>query len=115
MSKGMSYYYSGTKGHIVEIASSLPSNPQQLLSTGWKDISHPQQAAAGSYTYQEISSGLKIRFDKETYGADGFKGQNHYHILNPGATGNADLYLNKYGEPVRKSSKQSHILPNGGR
>lgn len=114
MSKDLSYLYTGTTGHIVDVASSLPNDPQQLIDSGWEDISHPAQANAGSFTYREISSGLRVRFDKGVPGADGFRGKNHYHILNPDATGNSDLYLDKTGTPVRKNSKKSHILPNGG-
>lgn len=114
MSKDNCYHYSGTKGHIVDVASSLPSNPQQLLDSGWEDVSHPQQAASGSFTFKEKSSGLRVRFDKGVPGANGFRGKDHYHILNPNATGNSDLYLDKEANPVRKNSKKSHILPNGG-
>lgn len=59
------------------------------------------------------STGLKIRFDEKVNGAKGFKGKNHYHILNPNVTGNKDLYLDKNGNPVNKGSKASHILPKG--
>ena len=33
------------------------------------------------------------------------------HILNPNSTGKHDYYLDKYGNPVAKNSKASHILP----
>lgn len=111
MSKGISYHYSGTKGHIVSVASSLPSNPSELIKNGWKDISHPGSAASGHYELKEVSTGLRVRFDKKASGAPGFKGKDHYHIHNPNATGNHNLYLDKDGNPVRKSSKASHILP----
>lgn len=114
MSKDLSYLYTGTKGHIVDVASSLPSNPQKLINSGWEDVSHPDQAKAGSFTYREKSSGLKNRLDKGVPGKNGFRGKNHYHILNPDATGNSNLYLDKFGNPVKKNSKQSHILPEGG-
>ena len=111
MSKGLSYHYSGTKGHIVSVASSLPSNPLELVKSGWEDISHPKAAASGHYELKEISTGLRIRFDEKVLGASGFKGKAHYHIHNPNASGNHNLYLDKEGNPVRKSSTSSHILP----
>ena len=37
MSKGLSYNYSGTKGHIVSVASSLPKTYKSLLGSGWTD------------------------------------------------------------------------------
>ncbi len=111
MSKGYSYLYTGTKGHIIAVASSLPENNQQLISEGWIDISHPKQASSGHYTYKEPSTGLRIRFDKAKSGATGFAGKNHYHIFNPDATSTKDMYLDAKGNPVSKNSKSSHILP----
>ncbi len=111
MSKGLSYNFSGTKGDVVAIANSLPQNGAGVESQGWKDISHPDQAAHGHYTYEDPKTGLRIRYDTPTPGASGFAGKDHFHILNPNATGNSDLYLDKYGNPVRKNSKASHILP----
>ena len=114
MSKGFGYEYSGTQGHIVGVASSLPSNPNKLLNDGWEDISNPNAKAAGHMILKEKSTGLKIGFDKKTPGANGFKGKDHYHIYNPDATSNKNLYLDKNGNPVRKGHAKSHILPEGG-
>ena len=113
MSKGLSYSYSGTKGDIVDIASSLPKDPQSLLDGDWLDITPSAAKGKGHILLQDGDTGLKIRFDKGDPGANGFKGKDHYHILNPDATGNSDLYLDKNGDPVRKGSKNSHILPKG--
>ena len=115
MSKGPSYYYSGTKGDIIATASSLPENGNTLISQGWKDISHPRQAQAGSHTYEDPVTGLRIRFDEAKPGAKGYAGKDHYHILNPNATGSKDLYLDKNGNPVAKNSKATHILPKKGK
>ena len=62
---------------------------------------------------KEPSTGLKISFDKGKPGEKGFKGIDHYHIFNPDATGNSNLYLDANGEPVRKGSGKSHITPKG--
>lgn len=113
MSKGLSYAYTGTKGHIIAIASELPKTGQSLLDAGWEDISHPSQAATGHYTYREPSTGLRIRYDEPSSGANGFAGKHHYHILNPNAHDSRDMYLDKNGNPVKKNSKASHILPKG--
>ncbi len=114
MSKPPTYSYTGTKGHIADVANSLPQTGKGLLDQGWVDISHPNQAQAGSFTYEEPSTGLRIRYDKPKPGAPGFAGKDHYHILNPKATSNSNLYLDKNGNPCAKGSKESHILPNGG-
>ena len=113
MSKGPSYAFSGTKGYIVSVATSLPETGDQLVEQGWKDISHPRQAASGSHTYEDPATGLRIRYDKPKAKAQGFAGRDHYHILNPNAKNNKDRYLDKDGNPVPKGSKASHILPKG--
>lgn len=114
MSKGLSYKYTGTKGYITAVASSLPQYGGGLLAKGWKDISHPKQAEQGSFMYRDPDTGLKVRYDKGKPGESGFSGKNHYHILNPGAHNSLDMYLDKNGDPCSRGSKASHILPNGG-
>ena len=111
MSKSDSHLYSGTKGHITRVIESLPKNPKKLLKRGWTDISHPKQKEHESITLKENDTGLTIRFDKGTPDASGYRGKDHYHIYNPSASGNKDLYLDKEGNPVPKNSKKSHIIP----
>ena len=113
MSKPLSYKYTGTKGHIVAVASSLPKNPNDLLSKGWKEITDPRAKEAGNArVFKEKDTGLRIRFDKGTPGGFGFKGKDHYHIDNPNATDKKERrYLDKNGNPVNKNSKASHIIP----
>ena len=113
--KNSGYSYSGTKEDIAATASSLPEHGSTLVSQGWNDISHPKQAEAGSHTYEDPSTGLRIRFDEAKPGENGYAGKNHYHILNPNATGSKDLYLDKDGNPVAKNAKASHILPKKGK
>ena len=113
MSKPRSYEYTGTKGHIVEIILSLPQTGQELLNRGWIDISHEHAAKAGHYTYKEESTGLQVKFDRAKAGAPGFEGKNHYHIMNPETTGDENAYLDINGNPVRRGSNASHILPKG--
>ena len=93
MSKPISYTYTGTKGHIVAIAASLPQTGEGLLSRGWEDISHPKQAEHGSFTFRDPTTGLRVRYDKATPGKQGFSGKDHYHILNPDAHDSSDMYL----------------------
>lgn len=113
MSKGLSYKYSGTRGQIISIAASLPRDYNVLLNSGFIDISSPLAKERGYILLKEVSTGLKIRFDKKTKGANGFRGKNHYHIFNPNATSNKNLYLDINGNPVNKGSRASHILPKG--
>lgn len=114
MSKGFSYRYTGTKGHIISIADSLPSTPLKLVKNGWEEITNPQQAKnSNSREYRETSTGLKVRFDKGVDGKLGFNGIDHYHIYNPNATGNGNLYLDSEGKPIRKGHRRSHILSKG--
>lgn len=64
-----------------------------------------------SQTFHDTKMGFNIRFDKETTGANGFKGKDHYHIENPNAIEKGDKYLDKNGNPCAKGSKASHIIP----
>lgn len=82
MSKGFSYKYTGTTGHIVAVADSLPSNPSTLLKDGWEDITNPQQSRnSNSREFREINTGLKVRFDRGVDGKTGFNGVDHYHFI----------------------------------
>ncbi len=111
MSKPLSYKYTGTKGHIADVAETLPKKGKSLLKNGWEDISRPEQAALGHYTYREKSTGLRVRFDEAKPEKGGFSGKDHYHILNPDAHNSRDMYLDRFGNPVKKNSKASHIIP----
>lgn len=113
MSKPLSYKYTGTKGHIISIASSLPQTGAKLLEDGWIEITHPDAANAGHHVYREPDTGLRVRYDVPKEGAHGFEGVDHYHILNPNANDQGDMYLDKNGNPVKRGSKASHILPKG--
>lgn len=112
MSKGPSYIYTGTKGHIIDVAQNLPGNPEKLLDDGWEETSNPHAAGNGHREFTETETGLKIRFDEGKPGSNGYGGKDHYHVYNPDATGNRDLYLDSKGEPARKGSSGSHIFPN---
>lgn len=111
MSKGHSYLYAGTKGHIVSIAHSLPENPLDLLREGWEDISHPAEKSNGSMVLREKLTGLKIRFDEAKPDGNGYAGKDHYHIFNPNTVSRRDRYLDINGNAVAKGSSASHILP----
>ena len=111
MSKGRSYRFEGTVGHILDVIQNLPQRGKMLLARGWKEISHPEQAKRGYHTYQEPGSYLRVRFDEPATDKTGFAGVGHYHILNPCAIGTNNMYLDKNGKPVSKNSRASHILP----
>ena len=98
---------SGTRG-----VPRLPANPDDLVAQGWKETSHPAAAAAGRRTFQNPKTGEIVEFDKAKPGATGFRGQDHYHVRNPRATGKSDYYLDKNGNPVPDGSKASHLSPN---
>lgn len=97
----------------ASIADSLPQTGEGLINRRWQEISHPDASNAGHHVYKEPSTGLRIRYDVPKKGAHGFEGVDHYHILNPNATSQNDMYLDRAGNPVRRGSKASHILPKG--
>ena len=84
--------------------------PSKLKGSGWKDVTPSgMKKNTTSRTYKK--NDLTIRYDKGLKGASGYKGKDHYHILNPNSTGKHDYYLDKFGNPVPKNSKASHIVP----
>ena len=42
MSKPESGYFTVTKGHIPDVAASLPKDPDGLLDDGWKETTDPR-------------------------------------------------------------------------
>jgi len=109
----LSYYDSYFSPTLSDFTGDLEAYAKKLLNNGWEDISNSKAKAKGHLLLKESTTGLKIGFDKKTPGAKGFKGKDHYHIYNPSATSNKDLYLDKNGKPVRKGHTKSHILPEG--
>lgn len=90
---------------------SLPAKPDDLLTQGWKEITHPEAAKLGHRKFENPKTGEIVRFDKGRPGQPGFEGQDHYHRLNPNKTGKRDEYLDLNGDPVARGSGPSHILP----
>lgn len=90
---------------------SLPANPDELPTQGWKETSHPTAAKMGHRTFENSQTGEIIRFDKGRPGESGFEGQDHYHRLNPNRTSRSDEYLDLNGNPVARGSGPSHIIP----
>lgn len=89
----------------------LPSNPDELLDQGYVETSDPRAAAAGRRTFENPETGDRLDFDKGEPGADGFRGDDHYHQTNNNATGKGNQYLDKSGNSVPRGSKASHLLP----
>jgi hypothetical protein len=90
----------------------LPKNPNDLLKKGWKDVTpEGMRNFTDRREYIDEESGYRVRFDPAKEGAKGFEGMDHYHIYNPNSTGKMDYYIDINGNPVRKYSNPSHILP----
>lgn len=102
----------GTQDQVKNAIDALPKNPNLLIKKGWKNITPPSMSKnTTSKMYRDSKTGLTIRFDKGQKGASGYGSKDHYHVLNPNATGKQDYYLDKNGDPVPKNSKASHIIP----
>ena len=115
MSKGSSgTSLSLTRGDIVAIIRSLPPKPDTKFLEEYDDITHPEKAKnSKNKEYLHKRTGLKVRFDPATPGAPGFNGKDHYHVKNPNNPQEKDeiFWLDKDGNPMRKNSKASHIIP----
>ena len=90
---------------------SLPKNPDDLLDRGYEETSHPQAAANGHRTFENPTTGDKVRFDQGTPREPGYEGVDHYHRYNPNSTGKMDQYLDSNGNPVPRGSGPSHLIP----
>jgi hypothetical protein len=91
---------------------SLPASPDDLLAQAWKETTHPKAGATGHRTFVNPKTGQTVEFDSGRPGQAGWRGKDHYHIINPDATGDGDLYLDQQGRPVPNGSKPSHIPPD---
>lgn len=107
-------YYVGNNRILVHNAD-YPKNPDELLNRGWEEVT-PDGMKENTLSREFIDpkTGAKVRYDPGVPGADGYKGANHYHQMNPNATGKSDYYLDVNGNPVAKNSKASHIMPTEG-
>ena len=56
MSKPLSYEYTGTKGHITDIANTIPQNGQGLIDRGWEEISHPKTQQRYQTMFRQIQN-----------------------------------------------------------
>ena len=99
--------------NITENSFKLPEVPDSLddlIKNGWKDIT-PKDMIYNTRSKTFSKGEWTIRVDKAQKNANGYRGKDHYHILNPNSTGKLDYYLDKNGKPVAKNSKASHIIP----
>lgn len=112
---GGSWSFGNTQGQKELYKSkikTLPKNPNTLIKRGWTDVTPSgMKERTSSRMYSDKESGLTVRFDKGENEKNGYGSKDHYHVLNPEATGKKDYYLDKNGIPVAKNSKASHIIP----
>ena len=105
-------YTKGNKEVIKKQISSMPKDPNQLIKRGWKETTPTaMKKNTSSRMFYDNDTGITVRFDKGSKDVGGYGGKDHYHVLNPNSTGKHDYYLDKYGNPVPKNSKASHIIP----
>lgn len=109
MSKPSSGHFKGTRGDIVATISTLPSKPNKSFHENWENVTDPRNKNRENYCHKE--NGLLISFDPGQKGKPGFRGKDHYHIHNPDTSDKKNPYLDKYGNPVPRGSKASHIIP----
>ena len=94
---------------------SLPENPDDLLKRPeWKETTHPEAGKKGHRTFENETTGEKLRHDKGKPWETGHKAYDHYHRPNPHATGRHDEYLDGKGNPTRDQSDPSHLYSPEG-
>lgn len=94
-----------------EQQNEVPDNPDDLLDKGYDETSHPDAAAKGHRSFENPTTGDKVRFDKGKEGKPKHEGRDHYHRENPNSTGKQDQYLDANGKPVPRGSEASHLYP----
>lgn len=92
-------------------AIALPKKPDDLLKQGYNEVSHPDAKSAGYRTFENPTTGDRVRFDQGKAGQPGYEGTDHYHRYNPEATGKQDMYLDKDNNPCARGTSASHLLP----
>lgn len=114
---GSGYRVDPVTGEQVVDPQNLPADPNDLLQHGWQEVTDPRAIASPTYNgrreFVDPQTGQRISFDPGTAGAHGWAGRDHYHVYNPNSTNSSDLYLDRNGNPVRRGSRESHILPEG--
>ena len=102
----------GQNNNYRDKISNLPKNPNRLPKGTWIETTpKSMKENTSSRVFTDKETGLTVRFDKGQEGKSGYRGQDHYHVHNPNSTGKSDYYLDKFGNPVPKNSKSSHIIP----
>ena len=110
-------YNNWSKAHRVYSGSYLPDNGEKLLKKGWADESKTASSALTQGRndnqpsfYRRKSTNQWVRHDKNDQHWHWYNwwrkdGLNKYFRKNK----NAEPYLDKYGEPCKVKSKQSHL------
>lgn len=94
----------------TEIDPNLPGDP--FNHPDWEEISHEKEKQYGHHKFRNKNTEEKIGFDRGKRGEPGHRGRDHFHRYNPNSKNNTDLYLDKNGKPIAKSSPESHLYPN---
>ncbi len=99
-------------GKKKQLDERLPNNPDELLNdSNWEETSHPKAKEKGHRSFENKSTGEKLRYDEGKAGAPGHKGESHWHRSNPNATNRFDEYLDANDNPVPEHSDPSHLYP----
>ena len=69
----------------------------------------PEAKEKGHRTFENTETGEVLRHDKGKPWETGHEAHDHYHRLNPNATGRGDQYLDGQGNPTRYRSDASHL------
>lgn len=85
-----------------------PPNSPESLGEDWEESTSPENNS-GSRDFTNKKTGEKIRWDPGKKDKPGWEGKDHWHRYNPNSTSKKDLYLDRFGNPVKKGSNASHI------
>ncbi len=92
----------------------LPSNSDDLEKIGWQNITHAEAFKNNPFSskYRHHEYGIEIRLDKAQPGEHGFKGVDHYQIINPlrKKMRQKFQYLDLHGNALMGVPDEAHIV-----
>ena len=108
-------YNNWSRRHQIYSGSYLPYQEKELKKRGWATI-HP---SANSYETEHIrkSTGQHVLRHGKHINRKGILEPTHYHWKNPSAKAlpkkerNAVYYYDKFGQPCKRESDESHLKP----
>lgn len=105
------YCPDGVFNPTIGIDWTNPPNSPEKLGREWEEVTNEKAKENGnSRLFVNKVSKEKISFDKGIPNEPGFRGIDHWHRHNLDQSNDLTYYLDQCGKPVKRKSKESHII-----